>query len=130
MTIAEIMDMAPVIPVLVLDGAHDPVELAATLVEAAEALLPVLAMVASMTILSPALAFCAEALMALTERSGRGAIVGVWVGAMVAVGVGATVAVGVGAGPLLPRISRSSASVGMRYLMRNCCWMAMTSRLT
>jgi 2-dehydro-3-deoxyphosphogluconate aldolase / (4S)-4-hydroxy-2-oxoglutarate aldolase len=33
MNIAAIMEMAPVIPVLVLDGAHDPAELAATLVE-------------------------------------------------------------------------------------------------
>ena len=34
MTIDEIMTLAPVIPVLVLDGAHDPAELAAVLVEA------------------------------------------------------------------------------------------------
>lgn len=34
MTIDEIMARAPVIPVLVLDGAHDPAALAATLVEA------------------------------------------------------------------------------------------------
>jgi 2-dehydro-3-deoxyphosphogluconate aldolase/(4S)-4-hydroxy-2-oxoglutarate aldolase len=34
MTIDAILDMAPVIPVLVLDGNHDPAELAATLVEA------------------------------------------------------------------------------------------------
>ena len=33
MRIDEILDRAPVIPVLVLDGAHDPAELAATLVE-------------------------------------------------------------------------------------------------
>jgi 2-dehydro-3-deoxyphosphogluconate aldolase/(4S)-4-hydroxy-2-oxoglutarate aldolase len=33
-TIDEIMRVAPVIPVLVLDGPHDPAELAATLVEA------------------------------------------------------------------------------------------------
>lgn len=34
MTIDAILDMAPVIPVLVLDGSHDPAELAATLVAA------------------------------------------------------------------------------------------------
>ena len=34
MTIGEIMELAPVIPVLVIDGAHDPAELASTLVEA------------------------------------------------------------------------------------------------
>lgn len=34
MTIDTILDMAPVIPVLVLGGSHDPAELAATLVEA------------------------------------------------------------------------------------------------
>ncbi len=34
MTIAEIMARAPVIPVLVLDGSHDPAELASTLVVA------------------------------------------------------------------------------------------------
>ena len=34
MNIDAIMSMAPVIPVLVLDGSHDPAELAATLVEA------------------------------------------------------------------------------------------------
>ena len=33
MRIDEILDRAPVIPVLVIDGAHDPAELAATLVE-------------------------------------------------------------------------------------------------
>ncbi len=39
MTIDELMQTAPVIPVLVLDGEHDPVALAETLVEAG---LPVL----------------------------------------------------------------------------------------
>ena len=34
MTIGAIMAMAPVIPVLVLDGAHDPAELASALVGA------------------------------------------------------------------------------------------------
>ena len=39
MTLEEVMHAAPVIPVLVLDGEHDPVALAETLVEAG---LPVL----------------------------------------------------------------------------------------
>jgi 2-dehydro-3-deoxyphosphogluconate aldolase / (4S)-4-hydroxy-2-oxoglutarate aldolase len=64
MTIAEIMAMAPVIPVLVLDGSHDPAELASTLVVAG---LPVI----EVTLRSPNALAAIEAMAAVS-----GAVVG------------------------------------------------------
>ena len=64
MTIGSIMAMAPVIPVLVLDGAHDPAELASTLVASG---LPVI----EVTLRTPGALAAIEAMSAV-----HGAVVG------------------------------------------------------
>src|SRR3990172_9306866 len=60
---------------------------------------------------------------------GVGVAVGCGVGVGVGVGVGTGVGVGVGVVPLLT-INRSSASEAKPYLIRNCCWMPITSWVT
>jgi 2-dehydro-3-deoxyphosphogluconate aldolase/(4S)-4-hydroxy-2-oxoglutarate aldolase len=106
MTLEEVMHAAPVIPVLVLDGEHDPVALAETLVEAG---LPVL----EVTLRTPQALGAIRAMAGVTGAIvGAGTVLGEWQ-LFEAREAGARFIVAPG---LTKGLSRAVASTGLAYL--------------